>query len=434
MKKLLLSAAALCYAMGSALASHDHTSPNPNGFNRCSSMEVLERLKKEDPTLEGRMEKIEEETQAWITKNAKNPKPFALVKIPTVVHVVYANSTQNVSDALVQGQINALNKDYRKTNADASNIPSAFASIAADCEIEFCLAAKDPNGANTNGIIRKQTSVASWTTDDKVKYTAQGGSDAWPAAQYCNLWLCNLGSGLLGYAQFPGGSAATDGIVVLYSSIPGGSAAPYNLGRTATHEVGHWLNLRHIWGDANCGNDQVTDTPTAEGPHYSVNGSGPPTGCPTHPYHTNQCSGGSPQGENWQNYMDYTDDKCMFMFTAGQKARMQACLAGSRSGLGPAAATKCGTTGINDVLAADMISIYPNPSTGEVTIGTELMNINTMDLVIYNALGEAVVTRKVQVPASKETKVDLSNNPDGIYLFEMKTPEGTITKKVVINR
>ncbi|HMC96362.1 MAG TPA: fibronectin type III domain-containing protein, partial [Flavobacteriales bacterium] len=119
-----------------------------------------------------------------------------------------------------------------------------------------------------------------------------------------------------GYAQFPGGSASTDGVVCLYSSIGGmtnpGTATPYHLGRTMTHEVGHWLNLRHIWGDSNCGNDLVSDTPTQQTSNFS---------CPSFPHVT--CSNG-PNGDMFMNYMDYTDDACMNIFSAGQKARMQA--------------------------------------------------------------------------------------------------------------
>jgi hypothetical protein len=432
-----------------AMAGHDYdqNSGNPNGIKHCGTMEHYEMQKQQDPGLELRMAEIEKFTQEWIAKNIKNPSGMssAVIRIPTVVHVVYANSTQNVSDARVCNQIDRLNLDYRKNNAEATTaIPNiAFASIAADCNIEFCLATKDPQGNPTNGITRTSTTVASWSTNDAVKYTSQGGHDIWDRNKYLNLWVCNLGSGLLGYAQFPGGAAATDGVVVLYSSLPGG-AAPYGMGRTATHEVGHWLNLRHIWGDANCGNDQVTDTPPAEGPHYSVNASGPPSGCPTHPYHTNQCGAGtSPNGEMTMNYMDYTDDKCMYMFTTGQSQRMNATLNGTRVSLLTSATSNCSTStnypnppcvtsGVTETFnTSGALNIFPNPSTGEVFLTYDLLN--TMELKIYNAIGQAVLTRKITVP-SRETKVDLNNNPDGIYLFEVKTPEGTITRKVVLNR
>lgn len=422
MKKTFTLFSAMVGIACTAYSGNEHT--NPSGYNRCATMEHLEWMKKNDPGLETRMQSVEDAMQAWMAANKINPKANAVTYIPTVVHVVYQTAGQNLADMYVQQQIDVLNKDYSKTNTDWSNTPSVFQSMSSDCQIQFCLASKDPSGNATNGIVHKSTTVASWTQDDAVKFTAQGGSDAWDATKYLNLWCCNLGSGLLGYAQFPGGSASTDGVVVLYSSFPGPpSAAPYDLGRSATHEVGHWLNLRHINGDANCGNDFVADTPTQDALHF---------GCPTHPYHVNTCSGSS-NGEMFMNYMDYVDDACMVMFSTGQGTRMQACLSTSRSGLGPASLTKCSSTGIADVLPSESISIYPNPSTGEVSITSLLNNVNSMDLKVYNALGEAVITRKITVP-SAETKISLDNNPDGIYLFEVKTPDGTVTKKVIINR
>ena len=158
-----------------------------------------------------------------------------------------------------------------------------------------------------------------------MKKVSTGGLDAWNASKYLNLWVCNLSGGVLGYAQFPGGAAATDGVVILTTAFgKGGSAAsPFNLGRTATHEVGHWLNLRHIWGDANCGNDLVSDTPTQQTSNY---------GCPSFPHVT--CSNGS-NGDMFMNYMDYVDDRCMYMFSTGQSTRMNALFAsgGARVGL-----------------------------------------------------------------------------------------------------
>jgi len=143
-----------------------------------------------------------------------------------------------------------LNDDFRRLNSDADGTwPQA-----ADSEIEFCLATVDPNGNATDGIIRQSTTRNGFGTNDAVKFASSGGSNAWPAGQYMNMWVCNIGGGILGYAQFPGGSASTDGIVVdyRYFGTNGTAQAPFDLGRTATHEVGHYLNLRHIWGDGGC--------------------------------------------------------------------------------------------------------------------------------------------------------------------------------------
>lgn len=270
----------------------------------CGVMEHLEHEISLNPERATKLEAIERHTQDWIDNGTSLRET---ITIPVVVHVVYRTSTENISDAQIQSQINILNEDFRRLNSDADNTWSQ----AADSEIEFCLASVDPNGNATNGITRTSTTVNGFGTNDRVKSSAQGGKDAWPASDYLNFWVCNIGGGILGYAQFPGGSAATDGVVngYQYTGNIGTAQAPFNLGRTATHEVGHWLNLRHIWGDGNCNQDDfVSDTPSSDNPNY---------GCATG--HVS-CS----SVDMVQNYMDYSDDGCMNLFTQGQKARMQA--------------------------------------------------------------------------------------------------------------
>ncbi len=150
-----------------------------------------------------------------------------------------------------------------------------------------------------------------------MKKSSQGGINPTSPTTKLNMWVCNMGGGILGYAQFPGGSSSTDGVVVDDNAFgnTGTVTSPYHKGRTATHEVGHWLNLRHIWGDATCGSDLVSDTPTHNTANY---------GCPGYP-HYSTCSG-SPV-EMTMNYMDYTYDACMYMFSTGQKTRMKAVFA-----------------------------------------------------------------------------------------------------------
>lgn len=291
----------------------------------CGSMEYLQQQIAADPDRGEFLEQIDLHTNAWIAAHGGEER--AVVTIPVVFHVIWRTTAENISDARLLAQLDQLNKDYARLNSDAGSTPGAFLGVAANTQVQFCLAQRDPNGAATTGIVRRQTTVTSFSSNDAVKYTANGGSNAWPRDSYLNIWVCNLGGGLLGYAQFPGGAAATDGVVVLYSAVGGmsnpGTATPYHLGRTLTHEVGHWLNLRHIWGDANCGNDQVSDTPTQQTSNY---------GCPSFPKVT--CSNG-PNGDMFMNYMDYTDDGCMNIFTAGQASRMQALFGtgGSRAAL-----------------------------------------------------------------------------------------------------
>ncbi|WP_426058689.1 GEVED domain-containing protein [Hymenobacter sp. B1770] len=293
----------------------------------CASMEALAAQLAADPAMAQRLANIEKQTRQFAAQPAGPLQRSTAVTltIPVVVHVLYNTTAQNISDAQIQSQIAVLNEDFQKLNADVTKTPSAFAGSVADVGIAFTLAKRDPSGNATTGIQRKSTTVTSWGTDDKMKSTTTGGLNAWPAGSYLNLWVCNLSGGILGYAQFPGGAAATDGVVIRTSAFGrnGSATAPFNLGRTGTHEVGHWLNLRHIWGDASCGTDYVTDTPTAQTSN---------TGCPAYPHRT---CGNTTSGDMFMNYMDYTDDACMYMFSNGQSSRMNALFAdgGARASL-----------------------------------------------------------------------------------------------------
>jgi hypothetical protein len=228
------------------------------------------------------------------------------------VHVLYKTAQENISDAQIASQIAVLNEDFNLQNKDASNTPSDFSALKANVGIHFTL----------DSVVRKATNKKSWAPNDGMKKSSQGGSDAIDPDQYLNIWVCNLGQNLLGYATFPTSAGAwNDGVVVLYSAFgrEGRLIAKYNKGRTATHEVGHWMNLRHIWGDATCGNDFVGDTPLHNTANYN---------CPTYP-HMSTC--GPNIVEMTMNYMDYTDDACMYMFTNDQKDRMLSIFASARS-------------------------------------------------------------------------------------------------------
>jgi hypothetical protein len=313
MKKIFTVLAAIALAVSNGQAQRN-----------CGSMEHLQQMSN-DPQVVERRTQIEAFTEEWVRNNGGDR---ALVTIPVVVHVVYNTATENISDAQIQSQITVLNADFRKLNSDASLVPSAFSSLAADANIEFCLASTDPTGASTTGITRTSTTSTSFSTNDGVKFSSSGGKNAWDATKYLNIWVCDISGGILGYAQFPGGSASTDGVVIDYQyfGTMGTATAPFNKGRTATHEVGHWLNLYHIWGDdgTGCtGSDLVSDTPNQADENY---------GCPTFPQVS--CSNGA-NGDMFMNYMDYTDDACMYMFSTGQASRMQALFAtgGARASL-----------------------------------------------------------------------------------------------------
>lgn len=276
---------------------------------RCASYEVLEEQMKANPELRQRRAEIEAQTQNVLkNKSAYRLLADGTIEIPVVVHVLYRAADENVSDAQVQSQIDVLNEDFTNTNADRTKVPVHFQDEQTNVGIRFVL----------KQTIRKYSSKRSWSTNDDMKFTAKGGSDVVDPQNNLNIWVVNkmtsYGSTILGYAQFPGGAWATDGVVIghNYFGRTGKVSAPYHKGRTATHEVGHWINLRHIWGDATCGNDQVGDTPQ----HNTSNG-----GCPAAD-HKSTCTG-TPL-EMWMNYMDYTYDECMYMFTNGQRDRMRA--------------------------------------------------------------------------------------------------------------
>ena len=284
-----------------------------NGKN-CTSMEVLNRQLNENPGLYQSMYNVEEKSRRFIASKkpdgagngnggggndggGSTPVDDGLgtINIPVYVYVVYANSTQNISDSQINSQISVLNADFNDTNfSDVNSYPDR----GADVDINFTLATID----------RQANSTSQWGTNNAVKsvYPAQPG--------HLTIWVANIGGGILGYAQFPGGSASTDGVVVSpqYFGTTGTAQAPFDGGRTTTHEVGHWLNLRHIWGDGRCNRDDfVSDTPTSDRPNY---------GCPGQVSHCRSV-------DMVENYMDYTDDDCMGLFTEGQKTRMRSVLA-----------------------------------------------------------------------------------------------------------
>lgn len=274
----------------------------------CFSHEVLQQQLQEDPGLSDRMAAIERFTQQFVSSpESQRLLANGIIEIPVVFNVLYRTTAQNVSLAQLQSQIDVLNEDYSATNADY-NLTSTYQSVkSGDIQIRFVL----------DQVIRKQTNKTSWSTNNAMKKSAQGGINPTSPTTKLNIWVCNMGGGILGYAQFPGGASSTDGVVLDDNATgrTGTAAAPFNKGRTATHEVGHWLNLRHIWGDATCGNDQVGDTPLHNTANY---------GCPA-AGHKSTCSG-TPV-EMTMNYMDYSDDACMYMFSVGQKTRMLATFA-----------------------------------------------------------------------------------------------------------
>ena len=295
-------------------------SPTPDRHLRECGVEQYQLfLAQNDPEYQQKRDEIERFTQQFIqhqNEGLKSLDPNQVITIPVVFHVVYNLPQQNVSDSQLQAQLDQINLDFSATNPDNTDTPPIFQPTG-NMNIQFCLAKRDPNGNPTNGIERRQTTVTSFGTNDTVKSFSTGGLNGWDYTKYLNIWVCVLSGGVLGYATFPGTATVNDGIVLRYTTVgsiasPSGLDLYYGFGRTCTHEIGHWINLIHIWGDTFCGTDLVSDTPRANQENYY---------CPVYP-HLSTCTGNPI--EMTMNYMDYTDDQCMFMFSPGQVLRSRA--------------------------------------------------------------------------------------------------------------
>lgn len=306
----------------------------------------------------------------------------AVIRIPVVVHVLYHSAEQNISDAQIRSGIAALNRDFRRLGADTVNTPFRFRPVAADVQIEFYLATASPQGKPTTGIERKKTERIAWMPDDKVKQSATGGLDAWDSRSYLNIWIANL-AGASGYATPPGSNAATDGMVIQYNAFGTiNTVAPFQLGRTAVHEAGHWLGLKHIWGDASCGDDGVEDTP-----QQSFFTKGCPSG--------ERSSCNNTTGDMYMNYMDYTNDDCMNLFTLGQRQRMRAAFAAG----GPRASLLVSKGLAEPWLTESPLMpteafLYPNPVHDQFTLQTESSKLG-QTIRILNSYGQVVQVERI---------------------------------------
>ncbi len=348
-------------------------------------------------------------SQATMLENPAALAAEEVIIIPVVVHVVYQTPAQNISDNQIRSQIQVLNEDFRKKNKDTHYIPAAFRPLAGDARIEFRLATTDPSGFASSGITRTPTDIPVFGLDDAIKETTAGGINAWNRDEYLNIWVGNLSPGVMGYASVPGCLPGKDGVVIRHDAFGtnGTAKAPYHKGRTAVHEIGHWLGLRHIWGDAACGDDQVDDTPPQQGPTR---------GCPSGVVAT--CASG-PAGNMYMNFMDFTNDECINMFTAGQVARMRTlfnagetrhALLSSLKAVGASA----------DIALAELPAewqVYPNPAVHELWIrlpdnapGNRAGSGHRV--VVFNSLGQPV--KQVQLQAGL-TRIDIRELNPGVY-------------------
>lgn len=383
----------------------------------CATMDVLNRKIARNPALEQQLHTAR--TLGVQHEHLRNGAEDTLV-IPVVFHVVWRTNEQKLSTAQVESQVRILNEDFqRRVNTRGHNTHL----VGADCAIRFELARRDPNDQSTTGIVYTQTTRTSFLDDDLVK-EPQYGAEGWPRDAYLNIWVCNLGSGLLGYASFPGEDAYYDGVVIDYASVGdiGVLSPPYNLGRTTTHEVGHWLGLYHTWGDDEfendkcSGSDYIDDTP---------NQSIATSGCPKNIVIS--CNNG-PAGNMYQNYMDYTDDACMNMFTQGQKNVMRLVLTSYRASLlSSNALDPVNNMGVAPAGSSARLRALPNPSDGLIRLDAGERTIT--GIKVYDMLG-----KEAGGFILNDLALDLSALRNGVYFIRVTTDAGMETIRVVLRK
>ncbi len=346
----------------------------------------------------------------------------SMIVVPVVIHVLYNTLDQrnSITQERVIEQLEILNQAFNKTHPDSIHTPERFKHLSANVGIEFRLATTDPWRRATSGIIRKYTPVAEWKTDDKLKYSAETGSDAWDPHSYLNIWIARIGRPA-GYSSFPGGEESKDGIVINYYAFGTSKGASYNKGKTLIHEVGHWLNLRHIWGDDYCGDDFVDDTPRQN--NFTM-------GCPSD---TRTSCENAPAGDMYMNYMDLTDDNCTNMFTLGQAARMQTLfrIGGARRSI---LFSKAFDTPLFEEIPIDegepnwpYLNLFPNPAKGEIILDVSADRRWVGEiLTVTSIMGQEMFKLRVDDPV---TTIHTTHLAAGYYFIRSTRKDGALLVK-----
>lgn len=394
-------------------------------INRCASHTKLLEAMAQDESLRLKIEQSKQTTSA-IYSGQRTESTYPIITIPVVVHVLYKTAQQNINDAQIRSQIDVLNRDFNARNADSLPINHEFYNLIGNASIEFCLASVKPGGSSTTGIERKQVTYDGFEYSDAdesiIKSTSNGGLSAWNTSKYLNIWIVNFTDGTLGYATFPeDNSGNKDGVVIAYDAFGtvGVLTPDYDKGRTSTHEIGHWLGLYHIWGDDyNCtADDGIEDTPKQYEDSY---------GCPCEHPKVDNCS----PSIMYQNFMDYTDDACMSLFTKDQVTRMRNVLstASNRTSfLNNTVACNthtptsdnsvyCDVTLNNNISINHDINIFPNPVRSTLFIEKLPPSISNYDIKIFNSIGAEVLSKQINI---NQTSLDVSSLNAGIYYLHI---------------
>ena len=390
----------------------------------CATTEKMNELKANNPSFAIHHQETMDYLQNPTTAQS-NKSPNVVVTIPVVFHVLYKTSIQNISDAQINSQLTILNNDFRKLNSDFSTVvPAAFQGLGADVEILFCKATRTPAGVASTGIERK--SVPSSFVFENSYYTTSG-LEAWDTTKYLNIWIGRFTNPqLLGFAYLPSAAGfADDGLCIgdQFFGNTGTATAPFNKGRTATHEIGHYFGLLHPWGDdgSTCGSvfnsDGVADTPATNDPY---------SGCPTFPNNTNACTT-TANGSMFMNYMDYVNDACMAFFTNGQKTIMRNALNGPRASL--LTSNGCASLGLDEVGAIQAIAVYPNPVSQYFIITSPHTSVDFVE--VYNVNGQLVKSQKLE---EVNNKVYIEDLESGVYYLRIYNGESFLKSDKIIKK
>lgn len=390
----------------------------------CGSYEYLKNLDKKYPGFEKGVKDLPN-----YINSLGNKKTRGQVFIPVVVHIVYKNATENLSDAYVSAQIDQLNRDYARLNSDTTNLRAAFKPLCGPANIRFVLQQTKRVQTTSSGFLMDFDIFGNNYADD-VKISNNGGDDAVSPSTTLNIWVCDItfngGGEILGYAYPPPGlpnwgagmsypSQGLDGVVIDYlafggsTKLPLGSSSYGCKGRTAVHEVGHYLGLRHIWGDdggactgqSGFEDDGISDTP--------VQGSESSFDCDKTKNSCNQGTGDLP--DMVENYMDYSLESCQNSFTKGQVSFMENVLATIRT-------TIHMPTGITEADPNLGIQVFPNPATDQITLNLTSLDANEAQIIISDVTGN-VVRKEYNNKLNEPIMVNLNNMHTGTYFLKV---------------